>query len=330
MKDATGILSRFRRGWSWLPCLAAGLLGGCSLVDEDLSGCRYGCEVSFEYRIYDADGGNADAFATAVDRVRLYVFDIAGQLVRVCPLGNAATPAVDFPAEIDLPAGEYDFVAWAGKDGYDFTLPASPAVTDEATATLPLDAGGVSAKSLHPLFHGRRRVRLTEGFDHVRIPLIKDTRTFRIVLQHTDGSPVTADDFVFSITDDNALLGADNLPVEGHTATYRPYATGQTPADDKATGAGPGAAWADFATSRLVEGNAPRLHITRTADGETVLDLPLLDYLYLIRPAGSLTAQQFLDRHDHWSLVFFLDGGRWVTTHIIINGWIVRPNGTDV
>ena len=44
-----------------------------------------------------------------------------------------------------------------------------------------------------------------------------------------------------------------------------------------------------------------------------------------------LTDQQFLDRNDAYTLVFFLDDGlSWLKTQIIINGWVIRLNSGTI
>ena len=40
--------------------------------------------------------------------------------------------------------------------------------------------------------------------------------------------------------------------------------------------------------------------------------------------------QEFLDRENNWSLIFFLDNNHnWIRTHIVVNDWIVRINDAE-
>ena len=91
-------------------------------------------------------------------------------------------------------------------------------------------------------------------------------------------------------------------------------------------------AYAEFSTSRLVdeEGHCPRLCIQRASDGRAIVDIPLIDYLLLLKSDvySDMGTQEFLDRESEWSLIFFLDEGlEWMKTQIIVNGWVVRLNG---
>lgn len=315
--------------------LLTGLFSSCSsLIDEDMSDCRYGCGVRFEYLIYDDTGGAADAFSSSVDRVSLYIFDAEDRYLRTVEASGADLTNPDWRMELDLEAGTYRLVAWAGLDGTSFTAPAAERLAAPADAYVTLNIeGSTSQTDLHPLWNGMLEVEVKEEYQEFTISLIKDTRRIRIVLQQINGEPVNIEDYGFEITDDNSRLGYDNLPIANGTVTYLPYASGEQSVGGEEDGTGTTTvAYAELSTSRLVAGNVPRLRIYRTEDNEEVVNIPLLDYLLLIKSAGSrLTVQQFLDRTDTYSLVFFLDSYfAWLQTTIIVNGWTVRVDSATI
>ena len=322
--------------WLLMCILSAGLFSSCSaLIDEDLSGCLYGTGIRFEYLIYDDDGGAADAFSTSVDRVALHIFDDEGKHVATRTEEGEALRNPQWRMTLDLDPGTYHLVAWAGLDGVSFRGQPSCIYKEDACVELNCE-GNLSQEILHPLWHGAADIVVEKEYTEHTVSLVKDTRRIRIVLQQIDDEPLDAADFRVSITDDNSLLGHDNLPVPNGLLTYRPYADGQQVVGGNGEiGNGSGSAtvaYAEFSTSRLVEGNRPRLRIDRDSDGETIVDIPLLDYLLLRRPEASmLTDQQFLDRNDAYTLVFFLDDGlSWLKTQIIINGWVIRLNSGTI
>lgn len=312
--------------------LSAGLFSSCSaLIDEDLSDCRYGSAVRFVYPIYDDNGGAADAFSTSVDCIALYIFDSEGKHVATQTERGQTLRDPQWRMTLDLEPGTYHVVAWAGLDGGSFRGKTFCATKEDACVQLNCE-GKLSRDNLTPLWHGAADIVVTKNYDEHIVSLVKDTRRIRIVLQQINGEPLDDADFDFSITDDNSHLGHDNLPIPNGMLTYRPYTTGQQGVggngeamDSKGAAT---VAYAEFSTSRLVEGNLPRLCIDRTSDGEPVVDIPLLDYLLLRRAEGSeLTDQQFFDRNDVYTLVFFLDDDlSWLKTQIIINGWVIRLN----
>lgn len=84
--------------------------------------------------------------------------------------------------------------------------------------------------------------------------------------------------------------------------------------------------------SRLVTGNEPHLVITRRSDGYRVIDIPLINYLNLMKSEAyeSMPLQEFLDRESRWDMIFFLDRNHaWLETQIIVNDWVVRINDIE-
>ena len=42
-----------------------------------------------------------------------------------------------------------------------------------------------------------------------------------------------------------------------------------------------------------------------------------------------MAPQEFLDRESRWNMILFLNEGNWITTTIVINGWVVRINNIE-
>ena len=92
-------------------------------------------------------------------------------------------------------------------------------------------------------------------------------------------------------------------------------------------------AYAEFSTSRLMTKNRPKLLIRRKSDGKEVVNIPLNNYLLLLRSDlyAEMDAQEFLDRESEWSMIFFLDSDQtWLRTYIKINDWTVRINDMEM
>ena len=73
----------------------------------------------------------------------------------------------------------------------------------------------------------------------------------------------------------------------------------------------------------------PRLEITSRKTGNKVLSIPLVSYLLLLKSEqfSWMSSQEYLDRENRWSMIFFLDkGDHWWAVSIVINGWTVRIN----
>lgn len=199
--------------------------------------------------------------------------------------------------------------------------------------------------------------------------LMKDNNNIQIMLQElTDPYLVDYNDFNFKIVDDNFVLDGKNNVIPQTTSTYstsyRPYS-----AENRVVGyvdisqrEGTVAeedydrpvqvAVAEFATSRLLAEHAKTAKLVITSKSEKdsngnereLISIPLINYLTKTRgyyanwidklpnvQNGETTAdQEYLDRESNWKLMFFLQNGRWVSTRIAVNDWIVRVDDIDL
>ena len=240
---------------------------------------------------------------------------------------------------------------------------------DDILVTLPRNAQGESDVQLHNidertggLFYGTLEVELTDDdynttYREETVYLMNDVNNIQIILQELD-YPYQVDyaDYDFKIIDDNFVLDCNNKAVETITEeykAYKPYA-----AENRITGAAANlnsnsgtqleenekqpvqVACAEFSTSRLLIEHLPtaRLVVTsrtekdKAGNAATIIDIPLIEYLLLIRGFGDTwikTDQEFLDRQSRWTMMLFLRNGVWMTTCISVNAWIVRVNHAE-
>lgn len=223
----------------------------------------------------------------------------------------------------------------------DVTLTAPTSSTEQQLNDQPLYMSEVTERYGNQFAVEGNRVILTQS-DTIRMPLTKDTNTFHIALQQQNGETLDPNDFDFRIIDPaNGQLSATNLPVDDETLHYTPWALKATAIDDQNPG---GRAEtditgvvADLTTSRLMDDSHEdriRLIVSERSSGNELLNLPLIDVLKLVKghythplTGQELGTQEYLDRQDDYSLIFFLtkdadgEGNRWLSTHIYINSW---------
>lgn len=320
-------------------------LASCHTVWDDDDDCP----VETEYRVkfkYDYNMLYADAFASQVHSVTLYAFDADGRLAFQQTDQGEMLSDPDYSMLLPLEEGNYRLVAWAGvQDGNGFTVPRlteGVSTFDDLTcrinrysATLhgePIDSVGY----LQPLWHGQldtqTLTRAADRTEYLTVPLVKNTNTFRIILQQMAAGSVDASQFEFTVADENGLMLADNSldPTDG-TLTYMPYyqAQGSAGIDGPASEDQLNMAVAELTTGRLMADSDMRLTISNRETGETVLSIPLIDYLELCKTVANydMPLQEYLDREDTYTMTFFLDSNNaWINTQVIINDWIVRYN----
>lgn len=323
-----------------LLALATALASCDSFIYEDEGDCDPYYRVRF---VYDMNMKYADAFPQEVNSVTLYLADAAtGAIVWSKHESGEALRNAGYEMEVPVNPGKYNLIAWAG-DGHrtHFSVPEANVHTGlQCTLAREHDADGnaVIDHDLDRLYHGKldgQDFPSTQGIHYFTVPLMKNTNDVTVLLQHVSGAPVDPDIFEFTITDDNGLMDWDNAVLPDETITYRAHETTSgtasfNPDPDAEEGRAPivdySAAIAEHTVARLMKSHEDRTRLTirNRATGETVLSIPLVKYVLLVkgyhnRPIGD---QEYLDRQDHYSLTFFLDeGNRWVTTHIYINSW---------
>lgn len=321
--------------------LTFGLLlpSSCDVVYDGIEECPL---TSYELRLrYDYNIKRVDAFGSEVRSVALWVFDHAsGAPVATYSVGGDALGEEGYALPLGaLPAGVYDMVAWCGlQQGRAWAVADAPAVREELSARLSVveprsDAlpTAVSTGELNDLYYGRLDAVVVEKPERpatvtLTMPLVKDTNRLRLVLQQQGTDRLDPAAYDLRLVDANEVLSWENLPA-GNSVNYLPHAIGSaTTGDDGATPYS--VLTADFTTSRLpAAGN--RLVVTRLADGKRVLDIPLSEYLLLVKGhyPYEMTDQEYLDRQDQYSLIFLLNGDdSWDrTAGIYVNSWRVVP-----
>lgn len=313
--------------------IAAMTMAACGIYDD-----QDDCQLDLQLRLkYDYNMLFADAFAHEVKTARVYAYDPSGALAMSKTIdtsdGKQTIDASELATDVD-----YDFLVWAeGEDhgdSYDF---GSASQETSASAKLLRDGDNAIASDITPLFHGRLTSQKFEKkyntTQTIEIPLVKDTKNIKVVLQEIDGEgSISPNDFTMTITDNNGYLDYDNSLKADDQLTYYPWSTynGEAGVDEGDTKVA--ALVAEFSINRLVkESHSPRLTVKNNV-GETVLSIPLIDYALLVKGNynSSMSDQEYLDRQDSYDLVFFISQGRWLNSVIYINSWRVVLQGADI
>lgn len=346
------MLSAFKKIFVFLSAtvLALGMAVSCDGLIYDGEG---DCAVTYRVRFrYDMNMKFADAFSHEVDRVTLYVLGEDGSIIWTKTESGDALAAEDYSMVVDVPAGRYDLLAWcdAGDKG-SFTV-AKAAEKAGLKCSLNVKTAGDGSSyvdsDLDRLYYGYLAgadFTADEGTVEATVNLTKDTNHFSVILQHISGDPMDKSKFSFSIVADNAFMDWDNSlignemvsynawSVESGSANVEKYKTSSAgaifPVAETAEAATKATAslnlvTAELTTGRLVKGRQPRLNVTNLESGKEVLSVPLIDFALLVKGKYNerMDDQEYLDRQDDYSMIFFLDDqDRWINTFIYINSW---------
>lgn len=337
------------------------VFSGC--VREDLADCpvgKSGVTLKYDYLL---NMDYRDLFGERVADVRVFFFD------RDSVLCDTLTPAVaegelyqGWSRQVELDAGQYTIVTWAGDAGFERSFAFSDAghagevtigqtrladfvmrlkvETDAAIDTVVMPING----DLNRLFHGIQRAVVQPGeWTTVATSLTGDTKVVRVKvgkLSVLTQDVVGEDDFDIRLIGVNGQYGYDNLaPAEGPWVNYRTQ--GLIVADDTVTG--------ELTTLRLQPVRSaglyavPLLTVVYRPTGQVVcenLDVPELILKAKI-PARDSEGQivkdadgnvqmvyptaEYLDRQDLFEIVFGVtrDEGRLDFT-VFVNGWEIQ------
>lgn len=326
-----------------LPVIAGMVLSGCSLVTDDLEPCPAQLRIKF---VYDYNLKWADAFAHEVTSVNVWAFDNAGNFVWSGSADGPELAESDFYLETPLTEGEYDFVSWCGlhdNDSFDLATynPSSKEELEVTLRTVSENGENVSDSNLGNLYHGYVSNIVYEvdpnkpSFKTATIPLMRDNKNIVFMLQHLDGSPIYNRDFTVTITDSNGVMDWNNNIIDSPLITYKPwdvvYGVVTSPEESRSATRDITTVASlrfDFATGRLMADSDAILTVHRNWDNRDIIRIPLVDYLLLVKGHyGDISDQEYLDRQDDYSMIFFIDANsNWYqNTVIYINQWAVVP-----
>lgn len=340
---------------------AAGM-SSCDVIYEEGGD---GCDVHHIMRFkYDMNLKWANAFPAEVKSVNLYAFDSNGVFVKEYMRSGSALADPSFGIDLDLPAGDYKFLAWCGlenqgatEESFSLTQPEIGVTTiDEMICSLNTqkvgvysqDEGVYSTRELYFLYWDYIEETLIDNNDgstyEYLMSLTKDTNHIRIILQELSGDNLNPSDFEFTIDDANGLISWDNSMLGDTMITYEPWSqindevgVGKIDVLDGGLTYVKGIV-ADMSTSRLMASmqNNVMLTITNAETKEVVARIPVIQYFllakgYYERAYGHMmTDQEFLDREDEYSMTLFLINGRWLDAYIDIQSWRIVLHDYEV
>lgn len=303
-----------------LPVL--GLLTACNDFNEDLPECRLYVKFKYDYNIK-----SVDAFHKQVDKVELFVFDKNGKFLFRQSEEGAALATGYYLMTVNLPVGEYKFMAWVGAhDSYAITQQTrGESDLEEMELKLIREPSLIIDKELEPLWYGEIIDVNFTGKTHQTetINLIKNTNKLRFVFQgRTDSWTMNVNNYSYEIIDANGYNNYTNDILPDDVLSYQPYVIQQM---------NPSAGVVEINTMRLMANRVTRLVVTEKATRKKMFDMNLTDFLIMLRldEYSHWSNQEYLDREDEYKVVFFFSEEQpsdrpWLLMTIDINGWTWR------
>ena len=329
--------------------MVAAALAASSCQDGFIFEGEGDCGTYYRIRFrYDYNIKFADAFAAEVNSIALYVFDENDVLVEeIATTDKKALSSGNFEIPLELQPGKYTLMAWGGlmnEESFDMLADTKVGVTKREELQVRMhrqhdeDGKARVSEDLLPLYHGTMplEVKALPGTFTETMSLKKNTNVIRILLHEMSGHDVDADKFIFEINDSNGLYDCDNNLLDDEMITYSAWhqSTGSADVDDTDVKAvtSVSVALAELTIGRMRAGDSPVLHIKDRETGEDVFRIPVADYALLVKGyyRQGMGDQEYLDRQDEYTMTFFLDEGKWVSSVIYINSWRVVLNNSEL
>lgn len=320
------------------------MLTGFTACDYMHDGPLPPCEYRLHF-VYDYNMKFADAFQHEVTKASLFICDERGIFISQRDLEGDELKANN--VILDFEPGTYYLLTWAGldNDSYEWPelIPGTSTVQEIRVRTVR-NADATQPHELEPLWHALDTLVITDDrHEDKEISLAKNTNKLRIILQDTDGHSMNVDDFTFQIVADNGYMDYDNSLLDDPKITYLPYYTDNVDIAEGDSLMGKPAnqyvAVAEMNTMRLMDQENYRLIVKHKDWEDDVLNVNLCNYLLLTQMEGhNISAQEYLDRQDEYSIIFFLtptyspDGPivGYTCFKIQVKDWIIRLNSGDL
>lgn len=247
--------------------------------------------------------------------------------------------------EIEQPQGEYKVLVWGGLSDMNYNLPemiAGETLYDDVILTLSRgDEASENNDLLSYLFHyNSDSIVVTDYYNVIEAPLVKNTNHFSILIQ-SDDNKLSEGDLGVVIRSDNGAIDYRNSIVNGGYINYTPYEqyvteVTNTSSDGEILLSPMLVSYLN--TLRLMVDDDTSLTIIHTSTDDRLIDISLTQYLLLTSSyygSGVTYQQEYLDRQDSYSLIFFMEScdsslSGYICSKLSINGWIIRFNEAEL
>lgn len=304
-------------------------LTSCTWVKDENDDCPYGfwLQLRYSYNMLDVD-----AAPKYVTDAHVYIYDADGNYVKRIYVTQDVLKAKNYRVQVDgLPEGDYQFVVWSGMGNSQYAVSGDTKTIEDFRLALAGTSGGL-ATELPALYHGYLpAVHYNDSYAVHEVELMKDTNQLACLVVSVDNTvEVNPDDYSMDIIAANGTMDAYNRLVSDDEIVYKPFVKETVSINDADYGPLHGAKF-NISTLRLMSDSDSRIVLQRKSTGQVVFNISFPEYVGMI---GSLytnlgrqiPVQEYLDRQDFYTIVFFLSGDMEQLLQLQVNSWRLRAN----
>lgn len=296
-------------------------------MEDDYDDCPYGfwLNLHYTYNIMDVE-----AAPEYISEVTVYIYDADGNYVSRLDVPQSALKANGHRVRIEgLPEGDYQFVVWSGIGNSAYAVSGDRSTMNQFSLSLAQPGSSVSS-CLPDLYYGNlQTVHFDDSYKEHHVYMMKNTNQLAcLVVPMSDDTTVNPDDFDLRVVSANGTMDAYNMLISDNTMTYEPFVRNAVTFDDAYYGKLNGVSF-NISTLRLMEDHDCRLILEKKDTGETVFNISFPEYIGMIGTlytnlGRQLTVQEYLDRQDFYTIVFYLSSDLDQLIQLRVNSWRLR------
>ena len=305
------------------------MLMACSWVKDDTDDCPSGfwLRLHYAYNILDVE-----AVQKYVNDAYVYVYDADGNFVKRIFATQQDLLANNHKVKVEgLTEGDYRFVVWSGLGNSEYAVSGDTQAQDDFRLSL-VRTGMSYSGSLPPLYYGALPVvHYSSAYAVHDVQMMKDTNQMAcLIVPVAEGSEMDAGDYTMRVVAANSVIDAYNQPVAVEPTSYEPYVQENVTIDDDDYGELNGVKYS-LTTLRMMSDRDCRLILEKNSTGEQVFNISFPEYIGMIgslytnlgRP---LSVQEYLDRQDFYTIVFYLSADLDQLLQLQVNSWRIRAS----
>jgi len=302
----------------------------CTWLKDDKDDCPYGywLQLRYTYNMLDVDA--APKFVTDA---YVYVYDKDGNFVKRIVATQDVLKVNNYRVQIDgLSEGDYQFVVWSGIGNSQYAMSSDSKTLDEFRLALA-GAPKTSDKELSGLYHGYlSTVHYSDTYTVHEVDLMKNTNQLAclVVSVDSDTELPEATDYSMEVIADNGTMNAYNKLVSDDLISYKPFEQGPVTIEEPEYGELNGIMF-NISTLRLMSDRDCRIILTKKSTGETIFNISFPEFIGMLGTlytnlGRELTVQEYLDRQDFYTIVFFLSADFKQLLQLQVNSWRLRAS----
>lgn len=305
------------------------LTASCTWVKDDPVVCPSGFWLNLHYTYNMLD---VDAAPEYLKDVSVFVYDADGNYVTRIDVPQNDLAASNYSIQIEgLTEGDYQFVVWSGNADNHYAVSGDRMDMDAFRLSLA-EPSAVSATQLPDLYYGcLSAVHYDNTYATHDVFMMKDNNQLScLIVPMSQDVEIAPGDYTMKVVSDNGMMDATNSLVPGKTVTYAPFVLDTVIVNDKDYGELHGLRFG-ITTLRLMEHTDCRLILEKTDSGEQVFNVSFPQYVGMIgtlytKLGSPLSVQEYLDRQDFFTVVFFLSADLDQLIQLQVNSWRLRAN----